>query len=82
MFIVHFTYADTTSSRFGVVKYHKFTTDNAVDALGYAHRVEARANANQHIGLEWMSISHDGINLWCKDYCNLGQRSKHLPTTL
>lgn len=82
MFSIYFTYADNTNGRFGVVKQHKFTIDNADDALAYAHRVEARANANQHIGLEWMSISHDGINLWSKDYCNLCQRSKHLPITL
>lgn len=82
MFNVYFTYADTTSSRFGTVKKHRFATDSDSDALAYAHRVEARANANQHIGLEWMSISHDGVTLWSKDYCNLAQRSKHLPVAL
>lgn len=82
MFTIYFTYADSTNGGFGVIKEHKFTTDSSSDALAYARRVEARANANQCIGLEWMSISSDATILWIKDYCNLGQRSRHLPSTL
>lgn len=79
---VYFVYTDYKTSRFGRTHSHHHTANSKSEALGYAHRVIERAKMNANIDMEEMVITDENGLLWAKDYCNLAQRSVHLPATL
>lgn len=79
---VYFVYADYKTSRFGNTSSHTHTANSKSEALKYAHRVIERAKMNASIEMEEMVISDESGVLWAKDYCNLAQRSVHLPKVL